>query len=275
MLSQKNSESNISAHLTTTQLLPLINLSSVCENPKGTESNSSIDTSNYVTVENELVETSSIKRQKILTSFTPQTIHTNTATLDHGASCSCRIMPNNFTVNLKEFSDPNWDSEIPSTMSAEAIPGPYKQNMQTFFKFTKINLEDMFLNASDSELLWFLKGGISDTISFYPNQIRFLPPTIKENKSLIYLFCNDEIPFGVFPDNLDLNQFVYLNTMAVTIFTDKFMDNLEWSDLKTTSNIAITSFYLIDDKIGAWHEYIERQNIWNYRKFWTCKMWVV
>ena len=63
--------------------------------------------------------------------------------------------------------------------------------------------------------------------------------------------------------------------MAVTIFTNKFMDNLEWSDLKTTSHVAITSFYLINDKIGAWYEYIERQNIWNYINFWTCKMWVV
>ena len=53
------------------------------------------------------------------------------------------------------------------------------------------------------------------------------------------------------------------------------MDNLEWSDLKTTSNIVITSFYLIDDKIGAWYEYIGKQNIWNYKKNWTCKMWVV
>ena len=53
------------------------------------------------------------------------------------------------------------------------------------------------------------------------------------------------------------------------------MDDLERLDLKTTSNIAITSFYLIDDKISAWYEYIERQIYWNYRKFWTCKMWVV
>ena len=71
------------------------------------------------------------------------------------------------------------------------------------------------------------------------------------------------------------NPLIYLNTMAVTIFTKKFMDNLEWSDLKTTFDIDRTSFFLIDDKIGAWYKYIERQNIWNYRKFWTCKMWVV
>ncbi len=67
-----------------------------------------MDANNYITVENELVETSS-KRHKTLTSFTPQTRHTNTAISDHGASCSYTIIPNNFTVNLKEFDDPNWD----------------------------------------------------------------------------------------------------------------------------------------------------------------------
>ena len=53
------------------------------------------------------------------------------------------------------------------------------------------------------------------------------------------------------------------------------MENLKWLDMKTTSDIPITSFYLIDNKIGAWNEYIEKQNIWNNRKFWRCKMWVV
>ena len=63
--------------------------------------------------------------------------------------------------------------------------------------------------------------------------------------------------------------------MAFVIFMNKFMDNLQWLHLKRTYDIAITSFYLIDDKIGAWYEYIERPKKWNYRKFWTCKMWVV
>jgi hypothetical protein len=53
------------------------------------------------------------------------------------------------------------------------------------------------------------------------------------------------------------------------------MENLEWLDIKTTFDIDITSFYLIADKIGVWHEHIESQNIWNNKKFWTCKMWVV
>ena len=68
----------------------------------------------------------------------------------------------------------------------------------------------------------------------------------------------DKIPFRVFLKNLDLNHFVHLNSMGVTIFINKFMDSLHWLDLKTTSDIALTSFYLIDDKIGAWYEYIEK-----------------
>ena len=47
-------------------------------------------------------------------------------------------------MNLKECVDPNWNSDIPSTISNDNILGPYKQNMQTMFKFTKSNLEDVF-----------------------------------------------------------------------------------------------------------------------------------
>ena len=53
----KNSESNVS---------------------KATESNTAKDTNNYISVDNELVETSS-KRQKTLNSLTPQTRNTNMA----------------------------------------------------------------------------------------------------------------------------------------------------------------------------------------------------
>jgi hypothetical protein len=100
--------------------------------------------------------------------------------------------------------------------------------MQIVFKYKKHNLEDMFFNASDFRWTWFTKDGISDTISFCPNQIDFLSPTsIKENKGSIYFYFYDEIPFGVFTENLDLNHFVHLNTMAVTIFDNKFIKNLE------------------------------------------------
>ncbi len=54
--------------------------------------------------------------------------------------------------------------------------------------------------------------------------------------------------------------------MKVAIFDNKFMENLEWLCIKPTTRIHITN-YLIDDKIGYWHEYIETQNIWGYIEF--------
>ena len=55
----------------------------------------------------------------------------------------------------------------------------------------------------------------------------------------MYLFFYDEFSFEFFPENSDLNHFVHLNTMAVTIFDTKFMENVEWLDIKTTSHIPI------------------------------------
>ena len=134
----------------------------------------------------------------------------------------------------------------------------------------------MFLNASYLRWTWFTKDVISDTISFCPNQIKLLSPTIKEYKGFSYLFIYEEIPFGFSPENLDLNNVVHLNTMAVTIFDNELMENAEWLlDTKTTSDIPKTSYYIIDDKIGYWYDYIGKKIIWNYSKFWTCKMWVV
>ena len=80
----KNLKSNVLANLTT-QLSPPINLPIVCENPKATESNTSNDTNTYITIDKELVETSS-KRQKTLSSFTSQTRNINTVIRDHDAS---------------------------------------------------------------------------------------------------------------------------------------------------------------------------------------------
>jgi hypothetical protein len=69
---RKKSESNVSANLTT-QLSPPINFPIVCENSKAIELNTLNDTNKYITVDKEIVETSS-KRQKKLSLFTSQTI---------------------------------------------------------------------------------------------------------------------------------------------------------------------------------------------------------
>ena len=178
-------DSNVSANLTT-QLSTPINVPIVCENPKDTESNTSKDTNRYIILDNELVETSS-KRQKTLSSLTPQTKNTNTKTLDYGASYRYTIIASNLPVNLKELADPNWDSNIKCTMSDQRIPRSYKY-MLTVFEYTKNDLEDMFFNVSDSRWTWFTKDGISDKISFCPYHNKFLSFTFKENKGLIYFF---------------------------------------------------------------------------------------
>ncbi len=91
------------------------------------------------------------------------------------------FISNNFTVNLKEFADPDWDSDIPSIiMSVENIPGPYYQNIHTMFKFTKKSLEDMFFNASDSKLSWFTKEGISEKNRFIQIKLTFYHPLLKK-----------------------------------------------------------------------------------------------
>jgi hypothetical protein len=107
----------------------------VCENPKDIESNESKDTNMYILVDNEPVKASS-KRQKIFSSLTPQNRNTNTATLDYGASCSYTITVNNLTVNLKEYADSNWDSDIICPISDQRIPRSLK--MQVVFKFKQI-----------------------------------------------------------------------------------------------------------------------------------------
>ena len=58
--------------------------------------------------------------------------------------------------------------------------------------------------------------------------------------------------------------------MAITIFDNKFIDNLNWLNIKATSGTPLTNYYLIDDKIGIWYDYIEKHNdMWRYNSYWT------
>jgi len=119
----KYSDSNVSDKLTTDPSAP-INLPIICENPKDTESNDSKETNMYIRVDNQLVK-ASFKRQKTLSSLTSQNRNTITATMDNGASCTYIITANILTVNLKEFANPNWDSNIICLMPDKRIPRSY------------------------------------------------------------------------------------------------------------------------------------------------------
>ncbi len=80
----------------------------------------------YIIVYNELDETFS-KRQKTLSSLTPQTRNTNTVIFDYGASCSYTIIVNNLIANFKNIADPNLESDIKCTISDPKIPRSLKK----------------------------------------------------------------------------------------------------------------------------------------------------
>ena len=44
------------------------------------------------------------------------------------------------------------------------------------------------------------------------------------------------------------------------------MDHSEWLDIITSFDIPITSYYLIDDKMCYWSEYIEKRITENSRR---------
>ena len=49
---------------------------------------------------------------------------------------------------------------------------PRSKKMNVIFLFAKNNLEDVLFNTP--ELTWLTNDGISDSMSFYPNQIKVL-----------------------------------------------------------------------------------------------------
>jgi hypothetical protein len=91
----------------------------------------------------------------------------------------------------------------------------------------------------------------------------------------IYLLIGNNIPLHIFPEMLDFDRFVDLNYMAVNIYALHFIDNEIWFDKTIPSVIPISIYYLINNQIGEWYDYIKRKDFWRYREFWTCKMWVV
>ena len=65
-------------------------------------------------------------------------------------------------------------------------------------------------------------------MSFYPNQIKLLSPTIKQNIFSIKMLIQSDIPFDFSPPIFEFNGLAHLNLMAVSIFDLKFVDNLLW-----------------------------------------------
>ena len=41
------------------------------------------------------------------------------------------------------------------------------------------------------------------------------------------------------------------------------------------SNTSLRNRHLISPHVGDWYEHISKTKLWDYREFWTCRMWVV
>ncbi len=41
------------------------------------------------------------------------------------------------------------------------------------------------------------------------------------------------------------------------------------------SNTSLRNRHLISPNVGDWHDHILKTKLWDYKEFWTCRMWVV
>ncbi len=63
--------------------------------------------------------------------------------------------------------------------------------------------------------------------------------------------------------------------MRINIFDLKFTSNLVSFNKTIAFDIPITCYYLINNKIGKWYNYIQRTETRHNREVWTCKMRVI
>ena len=48
-----------------------------------------------------------------------------------------------------------------------------------------------------------------------------------------------------------------------------------WLQTNIHSNISLRNRHLISPHVGDWYDHISKTKLWDYREFWTCRMWVV
>jgi hypothetical protein len=142
-----------------------------------------------------------------------------------------------------------------STKSSSAF---YIKNVSCFLNHKK---QFRFFSFHTHELTWFTHGDISDSISFYPNQIQFLSPTINEKFISIKMLIQSDISFDFSPTLFEFTKLTHLNTITISIFNLKFIDNLVWFNKTMQSYIRITSHHLTVRKIGKWYNFKKKNEI--------------
>jgi len=62
---------------------------------------------------------------------------------------------------------------------------------------------------------------------------------------------------------------------ATIIYKENFQINTTWLQTNIHPNTSLRNRHLISPDIGDWYEHIIKTKLWDYRKLWTCRMWVV
>ena len=122
---------------------------------------------------------------------------------------------------------------------------------------------------------WLEPSGICDQLKFYPDQIKFISLLVKKKsdkfKNLIntFFFVNNHFPTNfiqiLLTDEMQLQK----------IYKENYQNNTTWLQVNIHSNTSLRNRHLINPRVVDWYEHIIKTKLWDYREFWTCRMWVV
>jgi hypothetical protein len=187
------------------------------------------------------------------------------------------IMNTELYASMPEFESDLWEANVPSFQSGE-MPSEYvRSNLnEVYFVFPKNCLEKKFFQSKGFN--WIKYNGICDKLMFYPNQIDWLSSIIKNRKDKMRgIISNPEqIMCGTFPKEFDIyTLFPELNQVAVNIYAN-FVNDEDWlRNVLNDKNMFTKSRFLISKSVCTWYKQVKAMKLWEFRQYWTCKMWVV
>jgi hypothetical protein len=121
---------------------------------------------------------------------------------------------------------------------------------------------------------WFGPSGICYELKFYPNQIKFLSLSVKNKSDKLKQIVNTKFFCGSLPNEFHTDFYDIYET-ASTTYIENFRNNTTWMQTNIHLKKSLRNRHLISPTIGNWYDHILTTKLWDYREFWTCRMWVV
>jgi len=121
---------------------------------------------------------------------------------------------------------------------------------------------------------WFGPSGICYELKFYPNQIKFLSLSVKNKSDKLKQIVNTKIFCGSLPNEFHTDFYDIYET-ASTTYIENFRNNTTWLQTNIHLKKSLRNRHLISPTVGNWYDHILTTKLWDYREFWTCRMWVV